>query len=64
VLVDRRHKYNLRLTAEQHAAYLKSGLLFRESVEPKEGLATLRILVRDPSNAAVGSVIIPFSQIK
>jgi VWFA-related protein len=64
VLVDRRYKYNLRLTAEQHAAYLKSGLLFRESVEPKEGLATLRILVRDPSNAAVGSVIIPFSQVK
>ena len=64
VLIEHRKNFNLRLTGEQHAAYLKSGLTFRESVEPKEGLTTLRILVRDPSDAAVGSVIIPFSQVK
>ena len=64
VLFEQRNNYNLRLTSEQRGAYLKSGLQFRETVEPKEGLATLRILVRDPSSAVVGSVIIPLSQVK
>jgi len=48
----------------QYDALLKSGLLFHEYVQLKPDATTLRILVEDPSTAALGSLIIPLSQIK
>jgi hypothetical protein len=55
---------HLELTQENYAQLLKTGIMFREVVVPKEGLATLRILAADPGNATTGSLIIPVSQIK
>lgn len=55
---------HLELTAENYAQLLKTGIFYRQIVEAKEGLATLRILVADPANATTGSLIIPSSQIK
>ena len=64
ILGQRRNRYNLALTKESYAAHLKSGLVFRETLKPKEGLATLRVLVSDLSDERVGSLIIPYSQVK
>jgi len=64
ILGQMRNRYNVKLTKESYAAHLKSGLIFREDLTPKDGLATLRILVSDLSDARVGSLIIPFSQVK
>jgi hypothetical protein len=55
--------YDLRLSEKQYAALLKSGMPFSQDVQPKEGVATLRILVEDPATAAIGSLIIPLSQV-
>lgn len=54
----------LDLNKENYAQLLKTGLMFREVVAASDGLATLRILVADPGNAATGSLIVPVSQIK
>jgi len=54
----------LELTQENYASLLKSGIFFRRVLEPKEGVATLRLLVADPSNAVTGSLIVPASQIQ
>jgi VWFA-related protein len=63
-VLDQTHtKLGLSLNAEQYAAYLKSGILFRQNVSPKPGVATFRILVGDPATANVGSLIIPMSQV-
>jgi VWFA-related protein len=64
-VLDRTHRQiTLRLTKAQYAAYQKSGVLFRARVEPKDGLATLRVLAGDPSDARVGSVIIPLASVQ
>jgi VWFA-related protein len=63
-IAETHDRLNLQLTNESYAAYLKTGVLFREYVEPKDGLATLRVLVSDTSNGAVGSLIVPASRIK
>jgi len=55
---------HLELTPENYAQLLKTGVFYRQIVEAKEGLATLRILVADPASATTGSLIIPVSQIK
>ncbi|MGC1618216.1 MAG: VWA domain-containing protein [Candidatus Acidiferrum sp.] len=55
--------YELRLSEKQYAALLKSGMPFRQDVQPKAGVRTLRILVEDPATAAVGSLIVPLSQV-
>jgi len=64
ILDQTRKLYNITLTKESYAAHLKSGMVFREQILPKEGLATLRILISNPSDARVGSLIIPYSQVK
>jgi hypothetical protein len=64
VLEQKKNRLNLRLTPELYAAYLKSGILFREAFEPKEGFVTMRLLVSDPRQARVGSLIIPVSEVK
>ena len=45
----------LELTQENYASLLKSGIFFRRVLEPKEGVATLRLLVADPSNELPGA---------
>jgi VWFA-related protein len=57
-------KYPLRLSPEEYADGLKSGIRFRQPVEQQAGTTTLRVLVEDPSTAMVGSLIIPIAQIK
>jgi len=52
------------LSNEKYTAYMKSGVPFHQYVQPKADAATLRILVEDPSTAAVGSLVIPLSEIK
>ncbi len=64
VLEGKHETLHLRLSQAEYDAYLKSGVFFRGAVDPKEGLATLRILVVDVSHSTVGSLIIPVSEIK
>jgi VWFA-related protein len=64
VLFNSGKTFNLQVPEKQYDALLKSGLLFHEYVQPRAGATTLRILVEDPATAEVGSLIIPFSQIK
>jgi VWFA-related protein len=56
--------YDLHLSEQQYTALLKSGMPFRQNVQPKAGVTTLRILVEDPATAEIGSLIIPLSQVK
>jgi VWFA-related protein len=56
--------FDIRLTDDNYEEYRKSGMIFHNDVQSKDGLATLRIVLADRSNAAVGSLIIPMSQVK
>jgi hypothetical protein len=56
--------YDLQLSEKQYVAFLKSGMPFRQDVQPKAGVTTLRILVEDPATSDIGSLIIPLSQVK
>jgi hypothetical protein len=56
--------FDIRLTKSIYEAYWKSGMTFHNDVQWKDGAATLRIVLSDRSNAAVGSLIIPMSQVK
>jgi VWFA-related protein len=64
VLRESANRINLRFSEKQYPAILKTGVTFRKSLQPKAGATTLRILVQDPGTAAIGSVIIPLSQVK
>jgi hypothetical protein len=64
VLDRARNRLSLTLNEDQYAAYLKSGVLFQQNIQPKQGAATIRIMVGDPASANVGSLIIPMSQVK
>jgi VWFA-related protein len=64
VLNESTDQLNLRFTEEQYSAMLKSGIRFRKTAQPKPGATTLRVLVQDPSTAAIGSLVIPLSQVK
>jgi VWFA-related protein len=65
LVVGRENKtVHLDLSKENYARLLKTGIMFREVVAAKDGLATLRILVADPGSATTGSLIVPVSQIK
>ncbi len=55
--------YDLRLSEKQYTALLKSGMPFSQDVQPKAGVTTLRVLVEDPTTAAIGSLIIPLSHV-
>jgi VWFA-related protein len=56
--------YDLQFSEKQYAALLKSGMPFRQDVQPKTGVTTLRVLVEDPATAEIGSLIIPLSRLK
>lgn len=64
VIDKSRSKLNLQLTPENYAAYLKSGVFFRQTIAAKADISSLRILAGDPMTGAIGSLIIPFSEIK
>jgi VWFA-related protein len=64
VLRESANRIHLRFSEKQYLAILKTGITFRKSIQPEAGATTLRILVQDPSTAAIGSVIIPMSQLK
>lgn len=64
VLARERKSLNLDLSRENYEAMLKSGIFVGEVIEPREGLATIRLMVADAANGATGSLIIPVSQIK
>jgi hypothetical protein len=64
VVSESANRINLRFTEEQYVGYLKSGVKFRQFVQPQAGVTTLRVLVQDPSTAAIGSLIVPLSEVK
>jgi VWFA-related protein len=64
VLRESANRINLHFTEAQYAASLKSGVNFRQFVQPQAGVTTLRVLVQDPRTAAVGSLIIPVAEVK
>jgi VWFA-related protein len=64
VLRESANRINLRFTEKQYPAVLKAGITFRKSVQPQAGASTLRVLVQDPTTAAIGSLVIPLSQLK
>jgi hypothetical protein len=63
VLRESANRINLRFTEKQYPSILKSGITFRKSVQPQSGATTLRVLVQDPSTAAIGSLIIPLAHL-
>jgi VWFA-related protein len=56
-------RVNLSLSDSQYAACLKNGFSFRQNVQPEPGATTLRIAVADPATLAIGSLIIPLSEV-
>jgi VWFA-related protein len=64
VLHQTSNHLRLDLTEQQYQKYLQPGIAFREYAQPIQGAVMLRVLVQDPATSAVGSVIIPLSQIK
>jgi len=55
--------YNLQFTDAQYSSLLRSGIPFRQSLELRPDVTTLRIVVEDTAVARTGSLIIPLSQI-
>src|SRR6185312_13683535 len=53
----------LTLTQAQHDRAVREGINLRFTVKAKEGAVTLRILVRDESSGAAGTVTIPLSDV-
>jgi VWFA-related protein len=64
VLSQSNNRISLRFTEEKYSAVLKSGVNFRKSVQLQADAITLRVLVQDPATAAIGSLIVPLSQLK
>jgi VWFA-related protein len=64
VLHQANQQLNLKLTEQQYQAYLQSGVLFREVLQPEHGATVLRVLVQDPGTSEVGSVIIPLARVR
>ncbi len=53
----------LTLTQAQHDRALREGINLRFTVKAKEGAVTLRVLVRDESSGAAGTVTIPLTDV-
>lgn len=64
VLEGKHQTLRLEFTRDQYETILKSGVFFRGAVEPREGLATLRVIVLNKARSTVGSLIIPVSEIR
>ena len=63
VVRETANRIDLRFTEKQYAAVLQSGINFRKSLQPQAGVTTLRVLVQDPGSGAIGSLIIPLSNV-
>ena len=63
VLQQVNDRLRLKLTEQQYRTYLQSGIRFREIIQPNPQTVMLRVLVQDPTNSEVGSVIIPLSRV-
>lgn len=63
VLRESANRIDLRFSEKQYPAVLKTGITFRKAVQPQAGATTLRVLVQDPSTAAIGSLIIPLAHV-
>jgi hypothetical protein len=64
LLEKRRKRVDLTASGEQYLEYLKTGLVFAESVEPKAGMTTVRLIVGDAHGGASGTLIIPAARIR
>lgn len=64
VLSQSANHLKLSFTNEKYALILNSGVQFEKRLQPKPEVATLRILVEDPTTARVGSLIVPLSVVK
>jgi hypothetical protein len=53
----------LRLTPESYEKY-RQGLTYRQFVSRQTGATHLRVIVRDASTGAMGSVTVPFDQLR
>ncbi len=63
-LKGRNDTLTMTLKEESYQKIMKEGLVYHQYV-PKESMATqLRIVVRDASSGAIGSVTVPFKQLK
>jgi VWFA-related protein len=56
--------YDLHLKKEDYETYLRTGMAFHNSLVLKAGAKTLRIVVADRTNAAIGSLIVPLPRVK
>jgi hypothetical protein len=56
-------RVNLSLSDSQYAACLENGFSFRQTIQPEPAVTTLRIAVADPATLAIGSLIIPLSEV-
>jgi hypothetical protein len=53
-----------QVTEQQYQTYLRSGILFRQFVEPTPAATVLRVLVQAPGSSEVGCVIVPLAKFK
>jgi hypothetical protein len=64
VLDSSKDTVRLDMTPDAYAAALEGGIGIGKMLALKERAATIRALARDPSSGAIGSVIVPLSQVK
>jgi VWFA-related protein len=55
--------YDLHFTDSQYAELLNRGLQFHQEMQLRPEVTTLRLLVQDSATGAIGSLIIPLSQV-
>jgi hypothetical protein len=53
----------LNLTRENYDKVIKSGFVFRKSINMNAQAKMVRVIVRDAPSATMGSVTVPFSQL-
>lgn len=64
VLATTQHRLKLQLTDAEYRQDLRCGILFRESVAPRDKMTTPRVVVEDPATSVAGSLIIPAREMK
>lgn len=55
--------FDLQFNDTQYMAMLQSGIPFHQGIQLLPSVTTLRVMVEDPATSALGSLIIPLSQI-
>jgi hypothetical protein len=64
VVHQRSNRLNLKLTEPAYRADLRSGIQFREVIQPEPSATVLRVLVQDHATSVIGSVIVPLTSVK